>query len=160
MNFAQLIERLQNIEFSDSPSKLKDLIRYTLPRLYETLALIFNSLDDQARNHWKGEVVGFISEYNGLKLKRSHKYPLAKTYYDALWKDTVYADSPKKLDSLLRKKFKKEQLEFPTEEKINQIKIMMSDFLLKLSEEMSKGFVDDDEVYSLIDEVQFKNSSI
>lgn len=144
-DFSCLIEKLRSIQITDSRDDIKHKIRSQLPELIGNLALIFLCPEHPARNHWAGEVIANILPYNGLKNK-NNKLLRPATYYDFLWKESVFVDSPTSFDELLETKFKKENINL-TKEMTENTRAKVENFMKWLATELSKEYVTKDKIY-------------
>lgn len=149
-DFSCLIERLRSIQFADSRDAIKDKIRVQLPRLIENIALVYLCPDSQTRDHWCWEAVANILRYNGLKNK-NNKLLRPKTYYDFLWAESAFVDSPEAFDDVIKSKFKEEGIPL-TKEMIEAARNHTEEFMKWLAVELSKAFVGSDKIIEKLKE--------
>lgn len=150
-DFSVLTRKLNAMNFSMEKAAIERAIEQQLPRMLENLALIFLCNHNPAWKHWSGELIGNISAFNGKK-KKGNKFFSKDSYYSLLWGNTKYANTPNKLYDLLEEKFSKEN-EILTQEMANHAKKKIQQFMDWLSQELSKGKVEKQDIHDKLYEM-------
>ena len=143
-DFYCFIEKLRCLEISDKRLKLHFLIDDKLMRIIENLALIILCPDNEARCKWAKDICLCISEFSRGWIKNWNLRPA--TYYDYLWRESVYMDSPGRFDDDVKWRFKEEGINI-TQDMIEDARREVQSFMEWLAIELSKGFVTNRQIF-------------
>lgn len=161
IKFSDLIDRLQIVNFMATDRKIiKYKVQDNLPEFVKHLAMIFLIKNSSHLKHWRDELYGFISGYNGVKCSSNKKLLKASSYFEFFWNDSVFTDSEKALYSHIKDKFEEENnsenntrfLEFK-ESYIDYLRPIIIEFFKRLSEMLSKDFILKSEFFEMLDNV-------
>lgn len=142
-DFSCFIEKLRSIEIIDSRTRIRFFIEDKLTKLVENLVLVILCPDNPKACKWTADIVFCIARISVEQNKGRWLRPA--TYYDYLWRESVYMDSPSRFDDDVKWRFKEENINL-TQDMIEHARSEVQTFMEWISIQLSLGCISHREI--------------